>query len=54
MSFPSDEPNGKIDYIFVSKDIDVVKRACAALRDCGISYWVAYENECFGEQYAIA
>lgn len=38
---------------YSSKDVEVVKRACAALKDCGISYWVAYENECFGEQYAI-
>ena len=38
---------------YSSKDIEVVKRACTTLKNFGIDYWVAYENECFGEQYAI-
>lgn len=38
---------------YSSKDVEVVKKACSELKNCGINYWVAYENECFGEQYAI-
>ena len=37
---------------YSSKDVEVVRRSCAELKRNSIEYWVAFENECFGEQYA--
>ncbi len=37
---------------YSSKDIDFAKKLCAILRNKEYSYWIAHENECFGEHYA--
>ncbi len=37
---------------YSSKDTDFAKKICAILKNKGHTYWIAYENECFGEQYA--